>query len=77
MDGASDTRSDQVCKAQNGQYIAFWRGQVVCKLDGALRYFDSQEAAQLFLARRAAVADSMIGAAGSPRTARPRPGKGA
>ena len=67
MDGAGDTRDGQVCEAQNGQFIAFWRGQIVCRLDGVLRYFETEQAARSFLARRAAAADSMLGAAAARR----------
>jgi len=62
MDGASNIPDGQVCKAESGQFIAFWRGRVVCKLGGALRYFATEQAAREFLARRDAVGSSMIDA---------------
>jgi hypothetical protein len=63
----------QVCLAESGQFIAFWRGQLVHKLDGALRYFDTEKAAWGFLARRDAVSASMVGAGTAQRSGRAKP----
>lgn len=65
MDGARGTPDNQVCEAQ-GRFIAFWRGHVVSKLDGTLRYFPSEQAAWAFLERRNAAGDSMVGAGRRP-----------
>jgi len=77
MDGAGGTADYQVCEAQKGQFIAFWRGQVVSKLDGSLRYFASEQAAREFLARRNAAGNSMAGSGRRSQRSRPvvvRPG---
>ena len=52
MKGASSAPSSQVFKTENGQVIAFWRGQLVLKLDGTVRYFETEYEAWGFLARR-------------------------
>ena len=52
MTDANEGSSNQVLKTENGQVIAFWRGQLVVKLGGELRYFESEAAAKDFLARR-------------------------
>ena len=70
MDGVGETADSRVCKTESGLFIAFWRGQVVHKLDGALRYFETDQAARQFLARRDLVSDSMIGGRAH------RPGRG-
>jgi len=75
MNSASNIPESQVCLAENGQFIAFWRGQLVSKLDGALRYFETQEAAWDFLASRDSVSSSMIGARADQRTGRAKPTK--
>jgi hypothetical protein len=67
MKTASDTPASQVCRADGGQFIAFWRGRLVYKLDGSLRYFDTEQSAWSFLQRRDSVSDSMVG----PATGRP------
>lgn len=57
----TDLVDNQVCRAENGQFIAFWRGNIVHKFDGALRYFGTEEAAWNFLRRRDGVSGSVIG----------------
>jgi hypothetical protein len=57
----TDAMGNQVYQAENGQFIAFWRGSVVHKFDGTLRYFGSEQAARDFLARRESVSSSIIG----------------
>jgi hypothetical protein len=69
----TDTPGSQVCKAGSGQFIAFWQGQIVHKLDGGLRYFETEQAAWNFLARRDLVSDSMVGARARRRTGRDKP----
>ena len=54
--------NSQVCRAENGQFIAFWRGNIVHKFDGALRYFGTEQAAWNFLTRRESISSSIIGA---------------
>jgi hypothetical protein len=63
----------QVCLAESGKFIAFWRGKLVHKLDGALRYFESENAAWGFLARRDAVSASIVGAGTMQRAGRSKP----
>jgi hypothetical protein len=70
MKAPSDTPDSQVCQARSGQFIAFWRGQLVHKLDDTLRYFATEQAAWSFLARRDSVGDSMVGAGARRRTGR-------
>jgi hypothetical protein len=72
-DATSELADSRVRKTENGQFIAFWRGQVVHKLDGALRYFESDQAAQSFLARRDLVSNSMVGGRGAHQTDRAKP----
>jgi hypothetical protein len=67
LNDASDIPDNQVYNVASGQFIAFWRGQVVRKLDDTLRYFDTEQAAWGFLARR----DSVTPAA--RRTVRAKP----
>ena len=57
----TDTVGNQVYPAENGQFIAFWRGNVVHKFDGTLRYFGSEQAARDFLTRREGISSSIIG----------------
>jgi hypothetical protein len=57
----TDLVDNQVCRAENGQFIAFWRGNIVHKFDGALRYFGTEEAAWDFLRRRDDIGNSIIG----------------
>jgi hypothetical protein len=57
----TDIVENQVCRAENGQFIALWRGNVVHKFDGALRYFGTEQAAWDFLIRRDCVSSSVIG----------------
>ena len=64
MDGANDASDSRIYEAENGRFIAFWRGQVIHKLDGTLRYFETREAAEIFLARRDAVSGSIVGGTG-------------
>jgi hypothetical protein len=52
---------NRVYRAEDGRFIAFWRGDVVYKFDGTLRYFENEEAALNFLARRDAVGSSIVG----------------
>ena len=70
-DTSSEAGSNQVCRAENGRFIGFWRGQIISKFDGALRYFESEEAAWNFLARRDAASGSILG------TSRSKSGLGA
>ncbi len=58
----TDFMDNQVCRAENGQFIAFWRGTIVHKFDGALRYFGTEDAAWDFLKRRDGISSSVIGA---------------
>ncbi|HML10413.1 MAG TPA: hypothetical protein VK432_06090 [Stellaceae bacterium] len=61
MKTASSGDATQVCRAENGQFIAFWQGSVVYKFDGTLRYFETEQAARGFLGRREFVRSSIIG----------------
>ena len=63
MNDKGDYPDSRVCKTEGGQFIAFWRGQLVYKLDGSLRYFETDDAARCFLARRDSVSNSMVGKA--------------
>jgi len=62
MKTTPESLENQVCRAENGQFIAFWHGNVVYKFDGSLRHFGSAQAAWDFLARRDFVRSSIIGA---------------
>lgn len=62
MKAPTGTLDNQVCRVENDRFIAFWRGNVVYKFDGTLRYFASEQAAWDFLARRDLVSSSMVGA---------------
>ena len=73
MKAPTDTSSSQVCKADGGRFIAFWQGELVHKLDGGLRYFETEQAAWSFLARRDSVIDSMVGAGARRRSGRDKP----
>jgi hypothetical protein len=73
MKTISDTQDSQVCEADGGQFIAFWRGQLVHKLDGAVRYFATEQAAWSFLARRDSVSGSMVGVGRTRRADRKKP----
>jgi hypothetical protein len=73
MSVPTDIPGSQVCEADSGQFIAFWQGQIVHKLDGGLRYFETEQAAWDFLARRDLVGDSMVGARARRRTGRDKP----
>jgi hypothetical protein len=66
MKGMTDAAPNQVHKVDAGQFIAFWRGQVVHTLGGALRHFASEQEAWDFLARRESVSGSMLGAGSRP-----------
>jgi hypothetical protein len=68
MSVPTDTPGSQVCKADSGQFIAFWQGQIVHKLDGGLRYFETEQAAWNFLARRDLVSAAWLalGRGGEP-----------
>jgi hypothetical protein len=74
METATDTLNSQVCRAENGQFIAFWRGSVVVKFDGSLRHFASEQAAWNFLERRDLVSSSIVGIRGAvtPKPIGPR-----
>jgi len=61
MKTASGTSDNQVCRAENGRFIAFWRGNVVNKFDGSLRYFMNEQAAWDFLSRRDGIGSSIVG----------------
>jgi hypothetical protein len=61
MKAATDGLENQVCRAENGQFIAFWHGNVVYKFDGSLRHFGSAQAAWDFLTRRDFVHSSIVG----------------
>jgi hypothetical protein len=61
MKTAENGNDSQVCRAENGQFIAFWQGRVVYKFDGTLRYFENEQAARGFLSRREFVRSSIIG----------------
>lgn len=52
MKDANTAPSSQVLKTENGQVIAFWRGELVLKLDRGVRYFETEHHAWDFLARR-------------------------
>jgi hypothetical protein len=65
MTDANEASSNQVLKTEHGRVIAFWRGQLVVKLDGELRYFESEAAAKDFLAARDRFGNS------TPHRARP------
>ena len=56
----TDIVDNQVCRAENGKFIAFWRGNIVHKFDGALRYFGTEQAAWEFLTRRECISGSII-----------------
>jgi hypothetical protein len=81
MDSNIDTQDSRVCEVEGGKFIAFWHGQVVCKLDGALRYFPSERDAQLFLSRRDRIGSAMLGVGPTRRSVRKlpigAPGRGA
>jgi len=59
-DIATEAGNNQVCRAENGQFIGFWRGNIVAKFDGTLRYFGSEQAAWNFLAHRDATSSSIL-----------------
>ena len=42
---------DQVHRAANGRYYVLWRGLLMNGADGRLRFFDTEHAAQEFLAQ--------------------------
>ena len=63
MSSETNIEQSRVCEVEGGKYIAFWRGQLVHRLDGALRYFASERDAQAFLGRRDGAGNSMLGAA--------------
>lgn len=73
MKAPSDAPDSQVCPVDGGRFIAFWRGQLVHKLDGTLRYFETEQAAWSFLARRDSVIGSMLGMAKRGRSGRNGP----
>jgi hypothetical protein len=68
MKDANEALSSQVLKTENGQVIAFWRGELVLKLDRAVRYFETEHQAWDFLARRETFANSPV-ASGNGRKA--------
>jgi hypothetical protein len=63
----TDIEQSRVCEVEGGKYIAFWRGQLVHRLDGALRYFASERDARAFLGRREGAGSSMLGTSPAPR----------
>jgi len=60
MRDASAVLSSQVLKTEDGQVIAFWRGELVLKLDRGVRYFETEHQAWNFLARRESFANSSV-----------------
>jgi hypothetical protein len=60
MKDANEVLSGQVLKTENGQVIAFWRGELVLKLDRGVRYFETEHQAWNFLARRESFANSPV-----------------
>lgn len=74
METIPDTLNNQVCRSDNGQFIAFWRGNIVVKFDRSLRYFVSEQAAWVFLERRDSVSSSIVGIRGAmtPKPSGPR-----
>ena len=64
MSGANAVPSNQVLRTEGGKVIAFWRGKLVLKLDGAVRYFGTEHEAEGFLARRDTFGN---GGPGAPR----------
>lgn len=57
MNDADAVSSSQVLKTVDGRVIAFWRGDLVLKLDRAVRYFETERQAWDFLARRESFAN--------------------
>lgn len=60
MKDADAVSSSQVLKTENGKVIAFWRGELVLKLDRGVRYFETEHQAWDFLARRDLFANSSV-----------------
>lgn len=60
MKDANSALSSQVLKTENGQVIAFWRGELVLKLDRGVRYFETEDQAWNFLTRREMFANSPV-----------------
>lgn len=58
MNDANAVPNSQVLKTEDGQLIAFWRGELVLKLDRGVRYFETEDQAWSFLARRDTFANS-------------------
>jgi hypothetical protein len=40
----------KICRAPNDKFCALWQGQAVCMPTGALRYFETEREARLYLA---------------------------
>jgi hypothetical protein len=57
----TDVRDNQVCRTEDGRFVGLWRGKIVHKFDGSLRYFETERAAWDFLARRDCVSSSVVG----------------
>jgi hypothetical protein len=60
MNDANAVLNSQVLKTVDGQVIAFWRGELVLKLDRRVRYFETEHQAWDFLARRESFANSSV-----------------
>ena len=61
MTDADAIPRSQVLTTEGGRLIAFWRGQLVLKLDRSVRYFETEHQAWDFLARRESFANSPVG----------------
>jgi hypothetical protein len=48
---SSENFSEGIYRAPNDKFYAFWQGEVVCTLNGGLRYFETEYEAQAFLNR--------------------------
>jgi hypothetical protein len=81
VDSNIDMTDSRICEVEGGKFIAFWHGQVVCRLDGALRYFPTEQDARLFLDRRDRIGSAMLGVSPTRRGVRKlsvgAPGRGA
>jgi hypothetical protein len=73
MNDANAVLNSQVLKTVDGQVIAFWRGELVLKLDRGVRYFKTEHQAWDFLARRESFANSSVGLNGARAGARKSP----
>ncbi len=68
MKDANAVSSSQVLKTVDGQVIAFWRGELVLKLDRGVRYFETEHQAWNFLARRDSFAISAVSSSARDRS---------